>query len=178
MYLQLLPIQGLQHRLFSPGLSTMVLKDMEKPPCHRILEKVTRLFLKFLSSVDLSRFKDPFLIEDILSYVGSVAPGNYAAKASVDIALHDLVGKLIGKPWFRFWGLDPAKAPFTSFTIGIDTPEVIKQKVAEAQVYRVLKVKLGAGTDKEIINAIRSVTDKTICVDVNQGWKERNFAWI
>lgn len=132
--------------------------------------------LKFLSSVDISQFKDPFLIEDILSYIGSVAPGNYAAKASVDIALHDLVGKLIGKPWFRLWGLDPAKAPFTSFTIGIDTPEVIKQKVAEAQVYRVLKVKLGAGTDKEIINTIRAVTDKPICVDVNQGWKDRNFA--
>jgi len=132
--------------------------------------------LKFLSSVDISQFKDPFLIEDILSYIGSVAPGNYAAKASVDIALHDLVGKLIGKPWFRLWGLDPAKAPFTSFTIGIDTPEVIKQKVAEAQVYRVLKVKLGAGTDKEIINTIRTVTDKPVCVDVNQGWKERSFA--
>ena len=132
--------------------------------------------LKFLSSVDISQFKDPFLIEDILSYIGSVAPGNYAAKASVDIALHDLVGKLIGKSWFRLWGLDPAKAPFTSFTIGIDTPEVIKQKVAEAQVYRVLKVKLGAGTDKEIINTIRTVTDKPVCVDVNQGWKERSFA--
>jgi L-alanine-DL-glutamate epimerase-like enolase superfamily enzyme len=132
--------------------------------------------LKFLASVDLSRFKDPFLIEDILSYVGGVAPGNYAAKASVDIALHDLIGKLVGKPWFRLWGLDPAKAPFTSFTIGIDTPEVIKQKVDEAQVYRVLKVKLGAGTDKEIINTIRTVTDKPVCVDVNQGWKDRNFA--
>jgi L-alanine-DL-glutamate epimerase-like enolase superfamily enzyme len=132
--------------------------------------------LKFLSSVDLSQFKDPFLMEDILSHVGGVAPGNYAAKASVDIALHDLVGKLVGKPWFRLWGLDPAKAPFTSFTIGIDTPEVIKQKVAEAQVYKVLKVKLGAGTDKEIINTIRTVTDKPVCVDVNQGWKDRNLA--
>ena len=132
--------------------------------------------LKFLSSVNLSQFKDPFLIEDILAYIGGVAPGNYAAKASIDIALHDLVGKLVGKPWFRLWGLDPAKAPFTSFTIGIDTPEVIKQKVAEAQVYRVLKVKLGAGTDKEIISTIRAVTDKPICVDVNQGWKDRNFA--
>jgi len=132
--------------------------------------------LKFLSTVDLSQFKDPFLIEDILSYIGGLSPGNYAAKASVDIALHDLVGKLVGQPWFRLWGLDPAKAPFTSFTIGIDTTEVIKQKVAEAEAYRVLKVKLGAGTDKEIINAIRTVSDKTICVDVNQGWKDRNFA--
>jgi L-alanine-DL-glutamate epimerase-like enolase superfamily enzyme len=132
--------------------------------------------LKFLSVVDISKFNDPFLIEDILAYVDSVSPGNYAAKASVDIALHDLVGKLVGKPWFRLWGLDPAKTPYTSFTIGIDTPEVIKQKVAEAEPYKVLKVKLGAGTDKEIINTIRKATDKPLCVDVNQGWSDRNFA--
>jgi L-alanine-DL-glutamate epimerase-like enolase superfamily enzyme len=132
--------------------------------------------LKFLSNVNLAQFSDPFLYEDILSYIDKLAPGNYAAKASVDIALHDLLGKLLGKPWFRLWGLDPSKTPNTSFTIGIDTPEVIKQKVAEADIYKVLKVKLGAGTDKEIINAIRSATDKPICVDVNQGWKDPKFA--
>jgi L-alanine-DL-glutamate epimerase-like enolase superfamily enzyme len=132
--------------------------------------------LKFLSSLDLTQFGDPFLIEDILDYVGKVAPGNYAAKASVDIALHDLVGKIVKKPWFRLWGLDPSKTPFTSFTIGIDTPEVIKQKVDEANPYKVLKVKLGAGTDKEMINTIRKVTDKPICVDVNQGWKDKKLA--
>ena len=132
--------------------------------------------LKFLSQVDLSQFTDPFLIENILTYIDNVSPGNYAAKASVDIALHDLVGKLVGKPWFRLWGLDPIKTPYTSFTIGIDTPDVVKQKVAEAEPFRVLKVKLGAGTDKEMINTIRTVSDKPICVDVNQGWKERNYA--
>jgi L-Ala-D/L-Glu epimerase len=132
--------------------------------------------LKFLSGVNLSQFSDPFMYEDILSYIDKLALGNHAAKASVDIALHDLLGKLLGKPWFRLWGLDPSKTPNTSFTIGIDTPEVIKQKVAEADVYKVLKVKLGAGSDKEIINAIRSATDKPICVDVNQGWKDPKFA--
>jgi L-alanine-DL-glutamate epimerase-like enolase superfamily enzyme len=132
--------------------------------------------LKFLSQVNLSQFTDPFLFEDILAYTDNIVPGNYAAKASVDIALHDLAGKLVGKPWFRLWGLDPAKTPATSFTIGIDTPEVVRQKVAEAAPYRVLKVKLGAGNDKEMIETIRSVSDKPICVDVNQGWKDRNFA--
>jgi L-alanine-DL-glutamate epimerase-like enolase superfamily enzyme len=132
--------------------------------------------LKFLSSVNLSQFTDPFLMEDILAYVDKIAPGNQAAKASVDIALHDLVGKLTGQPWFRLWGLNPAKTPFTSFTIGIDTPEVIRQKVAEAEMYKVLKVKLGAGTDREIINTIRLATDKPLCVDANQGWKDRNYA--
>jgi L-alanine-DL-glutamate epimerase-like enolase superfamily enzyme len=132
--------------------------------------------LKFLSSVDLLQFKDPFLIEDILSYVDGVMPGNYAAKASVDIALHDLVGKLVGQPWFRLWGLDPAKTPFTSFTIGIDKPEVVKQKVTEADIYKVLKVKLGGGNDKEMIETVRMMTNKPVCVDVNQGWTDRNYA--
>jgi L-alanine-DL-glutamate epimerase-like enolase superfamily enzyme len=132
--------------------------------------------LKFLSAVKLSQFTDPFLMEDILEYIDKIAEGNHAAKASVDIALHDLVGKLTGQPWFRLWGLDPAKTPNTSFTIGIDTPEVIKQKVAEAAPYKVLKVKLGAETDREIINTIRAATDKPLCVDANQGWKDKNYA--
>ena len=132
--------------------------------------------LRFLSQVRIDQFNDPLLIEDILDYVNKIAPGNYAAKASVDIALHDLVGKLLGKPWFRLWGLDPAKTPYTSFTIGIDTPEVVRQKVAEAKPYKVLKVKLGLGNDKEMIETIRMVTDKPICVDVNQGWKDRIYA--
>ena len=132
--------------------------------------------LKFLAQVNLAQFKDPFLLEDILLYVDKITPGNYAAKASVDIALHDLLGKLIGKPWYQLWGLDPAKTPNTSFTIGIDTPEVVRQKVAEAAPYKVLKVKLGSATDKEMINTIRTVSDKPICVDVNQGWKDKNYA--
>jgi len=132
--------------------------------------------IQFLSQVNLSQFKDPFLIEDIVEYLDGIMPGNYAAKASVDIALHDLVGKLTGKPWFRLWGLDPEKTPFTSFTIGIDTPEVVRQKVAEAEPYKILKVKLGLGNDKEMVETIRSISDKPICVDVNQGWKDRNYA--
>jgi len=132
--------------------------------------------MKFLSQVNLSQFKDPFLIEDIIAYLDGISPGNYAAKASVDIALHDLVGKLMGKPWFRIRGLDPEKTPFTSFTIGIDTPEVVRQKVVEAEPYKILKVKLGPGNDKEMIETIRSVSEKPLCVDVNQGWKDRNYA--
>jgi len=132
--------------------------------------------LKFLSQVKMEQFTDPFLIEDILAYIDSIAPGNYAAKASVDIALHDLVGKLAGQPWFRIWGLDPSKTPYTSFTIGIDKPDVVKQKVAEAEPYKVLKVKLGLGNDREMVETIRTVSDKPICVDVNQGWKDKSYA--
>lgn len=131
---------------------------------------------KFLTSLDLSQFKDPFQMDDILQYVDSVMQGNCAAKAAVDIALHDLVGKLMGQPWYKIWGFDPADAPDTSFTIGIDTPEVVIQKVKEAAPYNILKVKLGQATDKEMINTIRSVTDKPLCVDVNQGWTDKHKA--
>ena len=127
----------------------------------------------FLDSVDLSGFDGPFLTEDILSYIDNLAPKNTAAKASLDIALHDLLGKLMGQPWHRIWGYDPRKAPNTSFTIGIDTAEKVRQKVAEADPYKILKVKLGLDTDKMMIETIREVTDKPLCVDVNQGWKNR-----
>ena len=131
---------------------------------------------KFLSSLDLSQFKDPFQIDDILLYVDSVMPGNCAAKAAVDIALHDLVGKMMGQPWYKIWGFDPADTPNTSFTIGIDTPEVVIQKVKEAAPYNILKVKLGQAIDRQMINVIRSVTDKALCVDVNQGWTDKHQA--
>jgi L-Ala-D/L-Glu epimerase len=137
------------------------------------LEENTETATRFLSSLDLSQFNDPFQMEDILQYVDSVMPGNTAAKASVDIALHDLLGKLIKQPWHKIWGFDPAKTPNTSFTIGIDTPEVVRQKVAEAAPYKILKVKLGLSTDHQMIETIRSVTDKPLCVDVNQGWTDR-----
>src|SRR5690606_8725984 len=127
----------------------------------------------FLDSVDLSGFDGPFLTEDILLYIDNLAPKNTAAKASLDIALHDLLGKLMGQPWHRIWGYDPQKAPNTSFTIGIDTAEKVRQKVAEADPYKILKVKLGLDTDKMMIETIREVTDKPLCVDVNHGWKNR-----
>ncbi|MBP9122485.1 MAG: dipeptide epimerase [Ignavibacteriaceae bacterium] len=130
----------------------------------------------FLAKVDLSQFNDPFKLEEIIDYIDTIDAGNYAAKASVDIALHDLVGKLIGQPWYKIWGYDSEKTPFTSFTIGIDTPDVVKTKVKEAAEYKILKVKLGRDTDKEMIETIRSVTDVPICVDVNQGWKDKHFA--
>ncbi len=130
----------------------------------------------FLKQVDLSQFSNPFFMEDILAYVDKISPGNYAAKASVDIALHDLVGKLMNQPWFRIWGLNPQHTPNTSFTIGIDSPEVVKEKVLEASPYKILKVKLGRSTDKEMISTIRTVTNKPLCVDVNQGWKDKKEA--
>ena len=131
----------------------------------------------FLRKVDLARFSDPFCLEDILAYVDSLSPGDSAAKAAVDIALHDLVGKLLGAPWYRIWGLDPSKAPDTTFTIGIDTPDVVREKTREcADRFNILKVKVGLDNDKEMIRTIREITDLPIAVDANQGWKDRSKA--
>ena len=132
---------------------------------------------EFLKKVDLEQFASPFELEDILGYIDKIAENNTAAKASVDIALHDLVGKIMGQPWHKIWGLDKSKAPSTTFTIGIDTPEVVRQKTREdAPLYNILKVKLGREGDKEMIETIRSVTDKPIAVDVNQGWPDKHYA--
>ena len=131
----------------------------------------------FLKKVDLEQFDDPFRLEDILAYVDGLTPGDTAAKAAIDIALHDLVGKLLGAPWYRIWGFDKAKAPSTTFTIGIDTPEVVREKTLEvAGQFNILKVKLGRENDKQMIETIRSVSDLPIAVDANQGWTDKKYA--
>jgi len=132
--------------------------------------------MAFLKRVDLSRYDNPFELESILSDIDAIATNNTAAKASVDIALHDLVGKLMGQPWYNIWGFNRNNTPTTTFTIGIDTAEVVRQKTKEADVYKVLKVKLGGKNDREMIETIRSVTNKPITTDVNQGWKDKHYA--
>ena len=126
----------------------------------------------FLSKVDAAQFQYPFDFETIIAYLDSIAPGNPAIKAGIDIALHDLDGKLQNKPCWQLLGSDPLKMPATSFTIGIDTPEVIIQKVKEAPDCKIIKVKLGRDSDRELIRTIRSVTDKPLFVDANQGWTD------
>lgn len=131
----------------------------------------------FLEKIDLSGFSDPLQLEEILEYVDSIAENNTAAKASVDIALHDLAGKIIGRPWYQLWGLNPETIPDTTFTIGIDTDEMVRQKVKEVEgKFNILKVKLGGKDDRKMIETIRSVTSLPISVDANQGWKNKNQA--
>ena len=143
------------------------------PYLGQTVESVTN----FLKKVDLEQFRDPFQMDDILTYVDGIDEHEPAAKAAVDIALHDLVGKMMGQPWFRIWGLDPAKAPDTTFTIGIDTADVVREKTKEcADQFNILKVKVGLDNDKEMIETIREITDLPIAVDANQGWKDKHKA--
>ncbi len=130
----------------------------------------------FLKGLNLSTFDSPFQLESILEHVERLAPGNTSAKAAVDIALHDWIGKKLNVPLHRYWGLDKGKTPVTSFTIGIDSTEVIAQKVQEAKDYPILKIKLGGSNDEDIMKTIRRVTDKTLRVDANEGWKTREIA--
>lgn len=130
----------------------------------------------FLKKADLSRVKYPFDYDEILSYLDSLSTGDLNIKAAIDIALHDLQGKIEGRPCFEIFNADPKDMPATAITIGIDTPDIVIKKVKEADVAHVLKVKLGSNNDKELINTIRLVSDKPLYVDANQGWKDREQA--
>lgn len=114
--------------------------------------------------------EDPFALEEAEGRLAASLKGNAAARVALSAALHDLVGKRLGVPLWKLWGLDPAKAPASSFTIGIDAPDVIKAKVREASPYGILKIKVGTPDDERILRAVREVTDKPIRVDANCGW--------
>lgn len=141
------------------------------------LGETTESVLSFLSKVDLSRFHDPFCLDDILTYVDNLAQGNCAAKAAIDIALHDWIGKAIGQPLYRIWGYNPENTPCTTYTIGIDTPEVVKEKTLEVEGrFKRLKVKVGVPGDHELIRSIREVSSLPLTVDANQGWTNKEKA--
>jgi L-alanine-DL-glutamate epimerase-like enolase superfamily enzyme len=114
------------------------------------------------------RAQDPYLLDELLN--DEIPP---AARCGLDIALHDLIGKDCGKPLYQLLGLDPAKTPLTSFTIGISDPEETMQKVAEIGDHPVMKVKLGLGSVKEEVATIEMIRSKytgTIRIDANEGW--------
>jgi len=132
--------------------------------------------LAFLKKVDWERFTYPFNFEEIVTYLDSIDKGLPAIKAAIDIALNDINGKIQGKPCFEIYGADPLKMPLSSYTIGIDSPEVIREKVTDAGGFKVLKIKLGRDNDKELIQTIRAVSDLPLYVDANQGWTNRKQA--
>ncbi|WP_316841086.1 dipeptide epimerase [Pedobacter gandavensis] len=131
---------------------------------------------EFLKKVDWNRFVFPFNFEELGAYLDHIDTGNTAIKAGIDIALNDLNGKLLHKACYEIYGADPSKMPLASYTIGIDEPEVIKEKVLDAKNFSILKVKLGRDNDKELIQTIRSLTDVPLYIDANQGWNNKKQA--
>lgn len=119
---------------------------------------------------------DPWHFEKVMSELSQKVQGQFAAKAAVDIAVMDWVGKKLNVPLYRMLGLDPADTPITTFSIGIDTPEITRQKVLEAEAFPVLKIKVGLDTDEATIAAVRSATKKPLRVDANEGWKDKEEA--
>ena len=114
---------------------------------------------------------DPFQITPIVDRCLARFDDQRAAVSAVDAALHDWVGKRLGVPVWRLLGLDPEAAPLTSFTIGIDEPDVVEAKTAEAAGFPILKIKVGTDRDAEILSAVRRVApDKVLRVDANGGW--------
>jgi L-alanine-DL-glutamate epimerase-like enolase superfamily enzyme len=113
---------------------------------------------------------DAFQLETIERRLELALRRNAAARAAISAALHDLVARRLGVPVWKMWGLDPANAPRSTFTIGIDTPDMIRRKVAEAAEYPILKIKLGSDRDVELLRTIREATDRELRVDANCGW--------
>jgi L-alanine-DL-glutamate epimerase-like enolase superfamily enzyme len=125
---------------------------------------------------DLLLAANPMQFSKVMKQVFERVPGEWAGKAALDIALMDWVGQKLGIPLYTYFGLDPKDTPLTTFSIGIDTPEITKQKTREAADYPILKVKVGLATDEPTIEAVRSVTRKPLRVDANEGWKDREEA--
>jgi len=119
---------------------------------------------------------NPWRFEKLMTEVSRRMPNQFAAKAALDIAVMDWIGKKLNVPLYRMLGLDPADAPITTFSIGIDTPESTRQKVAEAEAFPVLKIKVGLNTDEATMTAVRSATRKPLRVDANEGWKDKEEA--
>lgn len=126
---------------------------------------------------------DPSQYVKLLDRVFAKVDGGWATKAAIDIALHDWAAKRMGVPLWKMWGLDRNDAPLTTFSIGIDTAEVIRRKVREAAAYPVLKIKVGLANDEEVMEAVRAETKKPLRVDANEGWKTvdeavRKIKWL
>jgi len=119
---------------------------------------------------------DPTRPEEIAVRLEAELPDRRAARASIDIALYDWIGKQQGVPLHRLFGADPARAPLTSMSIGIDDIPVMQEKIREAAGFKILKIKVGLDNDRKILEGIRRVTDVPLYVDANEGWKDPRSA--
>jgi L-Ala-D/L-Glu epimerase len=117
---------------------------------------------------------DPFDIDAVLA---RRPPGSRAARSAIDVALHDLWGKKLGHPLYKLFGLNPNHLPLTSFTIGIDEPEVMAEQARRSE-YPVIKIKLGSDKDLAIVSSIRKATNAKLMVDANAGWSRERALQI
>lgn len=118
---------------------------------------------------------DPMALESTEADLNRVLRGNASAKSAVSSALHDLVGKRLGLPTYRIWGLDASSVPLSSFTIAIAESHELERRVAEARDYPILKIKLGTDRDMEIVRIVRNAApEKRLRVDANAAWTAKH----
>jgi len=139
------------------------------------LSESTKSVGQFLDEIDTERL-DPMLFPGTVRYVDGLDDDNNAAKAAVDIALHDLRGKMEGKTLAELMGIDVSKSSASSFTIGMSTLEEMEAKLSDAEDYPMIKLKIGSDDDKMLINRFLDCSIKPFCVDVNQGWNDKEHA--
>ncbi len=124
----------------------------------------------------------PILLKDLREYavrfgeIEALGPGEHAAKAAMDMAILDWVGRKLGEPVWRLLGLGRDKVVTTTYSIGIDEVPVMQQKLRDAPDFGVYKIKVGTPDDRKIIEGIRAVTDKPLITDANEGWKTKEEA--
>lgn len=146
--------------------------EASMPPLYGETIKTAQIFIK---TFDFSKFSSPLEIATIIKSLDLHSSGNPAIKAAVDIALHDLIGKITNMPLYKYFNLTKKELK-TSKTIGIDSAEIIEKRVEEAADFHYLKIKLGGNNDTEIIKAVRNVSKKPLFIDANQGWTNKEEA--
>lgn len=140
------------------------------------LEETQQSVISFLEKINLKQFKNSIEIAEIMQYIVAIERGNTAAKASVDIALHDLSGKINNMPCSKIVGINSTKYPPCCFTIGIDEPHIIRKKLEKSHDFELIKIKLDGISDKQMVETVRQFTNKPICADANEGWNDLNYA--
>ncbi len=143
------------------------------PPYHGETQETVKAFL---SKLQLEKFEYPLETAKILSYVDKIEAGNNAAKASVDIALHDLAGKILRKPCYEYFGVKSVEKKYSSYTIAIDDLKNLPKKIKEAKDFKILKIKLGTKDDEKIVHIVKNETNKKLYADANQGWSDKSMA--
>ncbi len=141
----------------------------EAAPVHYYGEDATTV-KNFVEKASKILGNDPFQLESLGERLDGVAALNYSAKAAIDVALHDLVGKKLGLPIHKYFGITPREDLATSFTISISDPDTMKKQTEESPGYHVYKVKVGVPGDIEMVAAVRDATNARIRVDANEGW--------
>jgi L-alanine-DL-glutamate epimerase-like enolase superfamily enzyme len=148
------------------------------PPYYGVSQ---RDVIRYVQSIDPEALlgDDPLALEEMLD---RLPPQPTAARAAVDIALHDHWARELGYPLYRLWGVNPRRAPVSSWTIPITADEdELRHRVRSASAFPILKLKLGSGnlvTDEGIVRVAREETDADLCVDANSAWQVDEAATI